>query len=53
MHFNNPVSTKNEKQKYDSSTLKKINQPFAFAARFPSRSARTDIICAFVDSSSG
>ena len=38
MQFNNPTSTKNENKKYDNSTLKKINRPIAFAARFPSSS---------------
>jgi hypothetical protein len=34
MQFNNPASTKNENKKNDNSTLKKIDGPVAFAARF-------------------
>jgi hypothetical protein len=34
MQFNNPTSTKNENKKKDNSTLKKIDGPVAFAARF-------------------
>src|SRR5712691_10441246 len=32
MQFNNPASTKNETQKYDNSTRKKINRPLAIVA---------------------
>src|SRR5512133_2108428 len=39
MQFNNPTSAKNENQKYDNSTLKKINRPVSSAARFPSHPA--------------
>ena len=49
MQFNNPTSTKNENKKYDNSTLKKINRPVAFAARFPSHPARARLLCAFAD----
>jgi hypothetical protein len=65
MQFNNPASTKNENKKYENSTLKKINQPVAFAARFtacpanldytrfPSHPARVRLLCAFANGASG
>ena len=51
MQFNNPASTK-MKQKYDNSTLKKINRPVAFAACSPSHPARVRLLCAFADGAS-
>ena len=40
-------------KKYDNSTLKKINRPVAFAARFPSHSTRVRVLCTLADRSSG
>jgi hypothetical protein len=37
---------KNENKKYDNSTLKKINQPVAFAAPFCFHPARALLLCA-------
>ena len=53
MQFNNPTSTKNENKKYDNSTLKKINRPLAFGARFPSHRPRPRLVCAFAAGASG
>ena len=47
MQFNNPTSTKNENKKYDNSTLKKFNQPLAFAVRSSFHPARALLLCAF------
>src|SRR2546430_9972480 len=45
--------TEPRKKKYDNSTRKKINRPLASAARFPSHSAGTRLLCAFTKSASG
>ena len=51
MQFNNPPPTKN--QKYDNSTLQKINRPVAVVAmRFCSRPAGARLFWAFTDSES-
>jgi len=50
--FNNPASTRNENKEYDNFTVKKINRPVAFAARFPARAARACVLCAFANGSS-
>jgi hypothetical protein len=49
MQFNNPNSTKNENQKNDNSTLKKINRPLTLAAQLSSHRARALLLCAFAD----
>src|SRR6266550_1289394 len=43
---------RNENKKYDNSRLKKINQPVASAARFPSHPARPRLLCTFAASAS-
>src|SRR5436190_24312631 len=55
MQFNNPTSTKNENEnkKYNNSRLKKINQPVALAARFPSHPAHPRRSCAFTSGLGG
>jgi hypothetical protein len=52
MQFNNPTSTKNENKKYDNSTLKKINWPVAFTARFTSHRSRPRLFYAFAERAS-
>ena len=49
MQFNNPTWTKNEIQKNENSTLKKLNRPVAFAVQFPSDRAHARVLCSFVD----
>jgi hypothetical protein len=47
------TSTKKENRKYDNSPLKKINQPVAFAARFPTNLSCAHRLCTFAQSASG
>jgi hypothetical protein len=49
MQFNNPSSTKtkNEIKRNDNSTLKKFDQPVAFATRFSPHPTRARMGCGF------
>src|SRR6266700_4606040 len=49
----NAVQQSGLNKRYDNFTLRKINRPVAFAARFPSTLARVRMLGAFADDSSG